>query len=89
MPTVKKIPERKCTGCGESKPKKELLRIVRAQNGEISVDLTGKKPGRGAYICRDAECLKKARKSGRIQHSLGGEITDEIFESLKQQINTK
>ena len=63
MPAARKIPMRKCTGCNEMKPKKELVRVVRSPEGEISLDLTGKKPGRGAYVCRDEECLKKARKA--------------------------
>ena len=63
----KKIPMRKCIGCNESKSKKELVRIVRSPEGEISVDTTGKKNGRGAYICNDAECLRKARKSKRLE----------------------
>ena len=59
----KKLPLRKCTGCGEQKPKKELVRVVKTPDGEILLDLTGKASGRGAYICNNAECLKKARKS--------------------------
>ena len=62
MPT-RRIPMRKCTGCNEMKPKKELVRVVRSPEGEVSLDLTGKKPGRGAYVCRNLECLKKARKA--------------------------
>ena len=63
--TPKKIPLRRCNGCGESKPKKELVRVVRAGDGTVSLDLTGKKPGRGAYVCPSAACLAKARKAGR------------------------
>lgn len=68
----KKIPMRMCTGCGEMKPKKELVRVVKApsngeQEGEISLDLTGRKPGRGAYVCRNVECLKLARKARRLE----------------------
>ena len=59
----KKIPMRTCTGCGEQKPKKELVRVVRSPEGEISLDTTGKKPGRGAYICPNAACLAKAKKA--------------------------
>ena len=58
----KKIPLRMCIGCREMKPKKELIRVVKAPNGDISLDITGKKNGRGAYVCKDAECIKKARK---------------------------
>ena len=60
MPVRKSIPMRKCTGCNEMKPKKELVRVVRSPEGEVSLDLTGKKPGRGAYVCRSSECLAKA-----------------------------
>ena len=66
----KKIPMRKCTGCGEMKPKKELIRVVRSPEGAISLDATGKSSGRGVYICRSAECLKKARKSNALSRSL-------------------
>ena len=66
----KKIPQRTCNGCGAQKPKKELVRVVRSPEGEVSLDLTGKKPGRGAYICRDIECLKKARKTKRLARVL-------------------
>ena len=62
----RKVPERQCLGCNEHKPKRELLRVVRTPEGEIVLDFTGKRSGRGAYICRDVKCLKKARKSGRI-----------------------
>ena len=63
----KKIPMRMCTGCGEMKPKKELVRVVKSPEEEISLDLTGKKPGRGAYVCPDAECLRAARKARRFE----------------------
>ena len=62
---VKKIPLRMCTGCMEMKPKKELIRVVKTPEGEVTVDLTGKKSGRGAYICRNIECLEKAFKAKR------------------------
>ena len=82
----KRIPERKCLGCGESKPKSELARIVRAADGGVSLDLTGRKPGRGAYICRDVECLKKCRRAKRIERSLEIEIPDEIWDSLEEEL---
>lgn len=84
---IKKAPERRCTGCGESKPKKELLRIVRSPEGEISIDLTGKSPGRGAYICKNETCLKNARKTGRLGRSLNAEIPDDVFQRLIAEIN--
>ena len=63
MAHVKRVPLRKCTGCGEMKPKKDLVRVVKSPEGEISLDLTGRKPGRGAYVCRSAACLQAARKA--------------------------
>ncbi|MDD6312771.1 MAG: YlxR family protein [Firmicutes bacterium] len=82
----KKIPNRKCSGCGESKPKKELVRIVRSPSGEISLDFVGKLPGRGAYICPNADCLAKARKARRIERSLSCEIPAEIYERLESRL---
>ena len=83
----KKIPMRKCTGCGEQKPKKELVRVVKTPDGEILLDLTGKTSGRGAYICNSAECLKKARKSKRIDRTFETTIPDEIYEQMEAQIS--
>ena len=74
---TKKIPERKCLGCMESFPKSTLVRLVRSPEGEISLDLTGKKSGRGAYICKNTACFKKAVKAKRFQHSLDCEIPEE------------
>lgn len=82
----KKIPQRMCLGCREHKDKKELVRIVRSPEGDVSVDLTGRKNGRGAYICRSKDCLKKARKQKAISKALNCEITDEVFEQLLIQI---
>ena len=82
----KKIPLRKRTGCGEMKPKKELVRIVKTPENEIILDLTGKKNGRGAYICRDAECLKKARKSKRIEKSFLCQIPDEVYDKMAEEL---
>ena len=83
---IRKIPQRKCVGCGTSKDKKELIRVVKNAEGEISVDLTGKKNGRGAYICHDAECLKKAKKAGRLERSFECQISEEIYARLMQEI---
>lgn len=83
---IKKIPQRKCVGCGISKNKKDLIRVVKTPEGEISVDITGKKNGRGAYICNDVECLKKARKAGRLERSFECQISDEIYDKLMQEI---
>ena len=84
---VKKIPERKCMGCMKSFPKAELVRIVRTKEGEISLDLTGKKSGRGAYICRSADCLKKAVKAKRLEKSFECEIPDEVVTALGNELS--
>lgn len=86
MKAPRKIPQRKCMGCMESRNKNELIRVVRSPEGEISLDLTGKKSGRGAYICNDPSCLKKARKGHRIERSLDCVISDEIYEALEAQL---
>lgn len=83
---TKKIPERMCTGCMEMKAKKELIRIVRSKEGEISVDLVGKKPGRGAYICKSIECLEKAVKTKRLEKNLEVKINEEIYNKLREEI---
>jgi predicted RNA-binding protein YlxR (DUF448 family) len=82
----RKIPMRQCLGCNEHKPKAELIRVVRSPEGAVSLDLTGKKSGRGAYICRDVKCLKKARKSGRIAHNLSCEISPEVYDSMEAEL---
>ena len=78
----KKIPERRCVGCGETKEKKALIRVVRTPEGEVVLDVTGKKSGRGAYICHSLSCFKKARKSKRFETNLSVEIPDEIYDKL-------
>ena len=83
----KKIPLRRCTGCGEQKPKKELVRVVKTPDGEILLDLTGKASGRGAYICNNAECLKKARKSKRIDRTFEMTIPDEVYKQMEEEIS--
>lgn len=85
---VRKIPMRQCRGCNEHKPKNELLRVVRSPEGEISLDFTGKKNGRGAYVCRKVACLKKARKANRLERELGVEIPEEVYESLERELET-
>ena len=82
MKTAKKPPMRHCLGCGAELQKSELIRIVRSPEGVVSVDTTGKSAGRGAYICKKASCLQKARKSGRLSRALGAGISDEIFDTL-------
>ncbi len=83
---VKKQPMRKCTGCNEMKEKRELVRIVRDPEGNISVDLTGKKSGRGAYICKDKKCLMKAQKAKRLEKAFQCDVPDEIYERLEGEI---
>lgn len=80
---MKKIPQRMCIGCNEKKDKTELIRIVRDTNGEISVDKTGKKPGRGAYICDNSNCLERLIKSKRLSKVLEVEISDDVYEYLR------
>lgn len=82
----KKIPMRHCLGCNEGKPKKELIRVVRSPEGEISLDGRGKLPGRGAYLCPSAACLAKARKAKRLERALEKEIPDEIYARLEADI---
>lgn len=82
----KKIPLRQCLGCNEHKPKKELLRVVKTPEGDIVLDFTGKRSGRGAYICYDPKCLKKARKSRRIDNNLGIEIPEEIYDRMESEL---
>ena len=83
---VKKIPLRMCTGCMEMKPKKELIRVVKSPEGEVSVDLTGKKSGRGAYVCKNAECLEKAFKAKRLSRNLDVAIDEQIYNRLREEI---
>ena len=82
----KKIPMRQCLGCNEHKPKKEMLRVLRTPEGEILLDFTGKKSGRGAYICYDAKCLKKARKSKRIDRSLNVTVPEEVYDRMEKEL---
>lgn len=84
----KKIPERKCTGCGQKAPKSDLIRIVRTPEGEIVTDTTGKVNGRGAYLCKKLSCLKKAQKANRFEKALESEIPDEIYEKLASELES-
>ena len=85
--TVKKIPTRRCTGCGEHFPKNTLIRVLRTPEGEVTLDLTGKKSGRGAYICRSATCFKKARKARRIETSLECQISEELYNMMEEELS--
>ena len=82
----KKIPMRQCIGCREHKPKKELIRVVRSPEGEISLDFRGKAPGRGAYLCPDGACLKKAIKSKALERNFEVSIPEEIYEDLTKKM---
>jgi predicted RNA-binding protein YlxR (DUF448 family) len=82
----KKLPLRMCVACRKTKPKKELLRVVKNKENEISVDFIGKKPGRGAYLCKDISCLKKAEKGKMLERALNVTIGQEVYEVLKQQL---
>ncbi|TYO97893.1 RNase P modulator RnpM [Desulfallas thermosapovorans] len=87
MPRVKKIPERMCIGCQEMKPKKILIRVVRTPEGTIEIDSTGKRSGRGAYICRSKDCLDKALKGKRLDKALKHAITQDIKEGLLERVD--
>ena len=82
MPKVKKIPQRQCVGCREMKDKKALLRVVKAPDGSVSLDFGGKKPGRGAYVCPNEDCLRRAVRSRALSRALETQIPDEVMESL-------
>ena len=86
---MKSIPLRTCMGCNEKKPKKELVRIVKNKEGEISLDKTGKLDGRGAYICDNAECLEKVVKSKRLEKVLESQISEEVYNNLRGVIVDK
>jgi predicted RNA-binding protein YlxR (DUF448 family) len=99
MKQQKKIPLRKCTGCAEMKPKRELIRVVKSKDvvdddgnvikeGKITLDLTGKAPGRGAYVCKNPECFELAKKARRFERSLSCKIPDEVYEQLGQELNS-
>ena len=87
MAVKKKIPMRKCVGCGEMKPKKELMRILRMENGEFAVDADGKKNGRGAYLCHSVECFKKAVKNKGLERSFKQSIPPEVYDRLEKEMD--
>lgn len=84
----KKIPLRQCVGCGEMKSKKELIRVLKTEEEGFVLDSTGKKNGRGAYICKNAECLKAAKKSKGLDRSFKMAVSDEVYDSLTKEIET-
>lgn len=82
----KKIPLRQCLGCREMKPKRELIRAVRSPEGEVSLDFRGRKPGRGAYVCPNSECLKKARKARALERAFSCQIPEEVWDALEREM---
>lgn len=82
----KKVPLRRCNGCGTQKPKKELVRVVRSPEGAVSLDLTGKKPGRGAYVCPDVSCLAKAKKAKRFERVLECTIPEDVYAAMEETL---
>lgn len=87
MATVKKIPQRKCIGCGQMKDKKELIRILKTQEETIIIDTTGKKNGRGAYVCANEDCLAKAFKTKGLERSFKMAVDESIYDELKKELN--
>ena len=82
----KKIPLRQCVGCREMKPKKELIRVVKSPEGQVSLDFRGKLPGRGAYVCPDLECLKRARKARALERAFSAPLPEEVYAALEGQM---
>ena len=85
----KKIPMRQCLGCREHKPKRELVRIVRSPEGEVSLDRTGKANGRGAYLCRSADCLRSAVKSKALSRAFGTEVPEDVLSRLEKEMESR
>ena len=84
----KKIPMRQCLGCREMKPKRELIRAVRSPEGSVSLDFKGKSPGRGAYVCKNADCLKKAIRSKALERALASPLPDDVAAALNSALNS-
>lgn len=84
---IKKVPMRQCVGCREQKSKRELIRVIRTPEGEVVLDATGRKNGRGAYLCPSQECLQKARKSKALDRSLNTVIPSEVYDALIKELN--
>lgn len=85
----KKVPQRQCLGCNERRAKNELIRVVRDPEGNVSLDFTGKKSGRGAYICKNVACLRRARKSQRLSRNLEAEVPEAVFAALEDELAAK
>lgn len=86
---MKKIPMRQCVGCREMKPKKELVRVVKSPAGEITMDLRGKAPGRGAYVCRNLECLRRAIRSKALERGFGAAIPQKVYDRLLKELEAE
>lgn len=86
MQKQRKIPLRMCLGCGEMLPKRELLRVVKSPEGEVSLDPTGRKPGRGAYICHSLDCLRLARKKRSLERAFSCKIEDEVYDAMEGEL---
>lgn len=87
--TKRKIPLRKCLGCNEQKQKRELIRVVKSKDGDISIDFSGKMHGRGAYICHSDECLTKARKNKSLSRAFKENVSDEIYDKLSEELKNE
>lgn len=83
---TKKVPLRMCTGCGEMFDKRTLVRIVKSPDGEISLDLTGKKSGRGAYVCKNTDCLTKARKKKALERAFSVQISEDVYNAMEEEM---
>ena len=86
MQTPKKIPQRQCVGCREMKDKRALIRVVKSPEGEVSLDFGGRKPGRGAYVCPDAACLKRARKTRALERAFSSPIPPEVYDAMEEEL---
>ena len=86
---ARRLPVSQCLGCNEHLPKSSLIRVGRSPEGDISLDTTGKKSGRGAYICKKSACFKKARKNGRIARTLGVAVSDEVFDAIEAELSAQ
>ena len=84
--SAKKTPMRMCTGCREMKPQQQLIRIVKTPDGEIKLDTTGRLNGRGAYICKSADCLKKAQKAGALSRAFETDVADEVYAAIEREL---
>lgn len=83
---TKKVPLRMCTGCGEMFDKRTLVRVVKSPEGDVSLDLTGKKSGRGAYVCKNPECLAKARKRKALERAFSMQISKEVYDAMEEEM---